>query len=576
MKKIIFLLLVVGSINVMVAQEVLSPRLQSKYHMIHADELKNLNAPNKAFESTPPPTGGVRNIAEFERNQGVIVSYPIGESWGGDEYIIGFKIPIELIANLSQDVKVYIMCPLDYQSNAASDLASGDVNFDNIIYVDVRTDSEWARDYSPWFVENGTDRCVGIVDFPYNRPQRVNDDEVPIELGNYFAMDVFGMDLEHTGGNYMTNGMGISASCDLVYEENPGLSQTDVFNLAADYLGADEYLLVQDPLDDYIEHIDCWGKFLDVDKMLVASVPATDYRYADFEAMADYWANQTSSYGNKFQVYRTAWRVEDNAYTNSLIMNNKVLIPFNTGSAGAYNADAAAVYEEAMPGYEIIGISYNNWYSTDALHCRTHEVPDFEMLRILHYPILDTIEYQSSYEFSADVYTFNNAATVSSVMLYYSVNGADYQQVAMENTVGDTYSVTINSFNAEETISYYIQATNSASKTETHPFIGEPDPHVFFIENSTQNVISHEESYVKAYPNPANNELYLITNNLLDDDYVCQIFDQQGKLVLSVDSDSYSSEWDLRKIDISALESGLYFVRASSVSETYTTKFVKY
>jgi agmatine/peptidylarginine deiminase len=564
MKKFIILLLIVGSTNAINAQEVLSPRLQSKYHMIHADELKNLNVPNKAFESTPPPTGGVRNIAEFERNQGVIVSYP--------GY---FGIPYTLIEELAEDVIVYVICEASDQTGVYNDLNSEGVNMANVEFVDAPLDSHWARDYSPWFIEYGTNNHVGIVNFPYNRP-RPDDDNVPVVFGEYFSMDVFGMNLEHTGGNYMTNGMGISASCDLVYEENSGLSQTDVFNLAADYLGADEYLLVQDPLDDYIEHIDCWGKFLDVDKMLVASVPATDYRYADFEAMADYWANQTSSYGNKFQVYRTAWRVDDNAYTNSLIMNNKVLVPFNTGSAGAYNADAAAVYEEAMPGYEIIGISYNNWYSTDALHCRTHEVPDFEMLRILHYPILDTVEYQNSYEFTADVYTFNNVASVSSVILYYSTNGTDYQQVAMDNTAGDTYSVTINSFNAEETISYYIQATNSAAKTETHPFIGEPDPHVFFIENSTQNVISHEESYVKAYPNPANNELYLVTNNLPDADYVCEIFDQQGKLVLSVDSDSYSSEWDLKKIDISALESGLYFIRASSVSKTYTTKFVKY
>jgi hypothetical protein len=291
--------------------------------------------------------------------------------------------------------------------------------------------------------------------------------------------------------------------------------------------------------------------------------------------MADYWANQTSSYGNKFKVYRTAWMVDKNAYTNSLIMNNKVFVPFNTGSQGAYNDAAAIVYEEAMPGYEIIGVSYNNWYSTDALHCRTHEVPDFEMLRISHYPTLDTVDFQTTYEFTAEIYTFNHVETINSVKFYYSVNGAVYQQTDMINTSGNTYSVSIDSFNPNETISYYIEATNSAPKTETHPFIGLPDPHLFYIKNSNQIAIVSENAYVKAFPNPANNELYLITNNLQPDNYSCEIFDQQGKLVLTISNDFYSSEWDLRQIDISNLKSGLYFVRASSEKQLITTKFIK-
>lgn len=70
------------------------------------------------------------------------------------------------------------------------------------------------------------------------------------------------------------------------------------------YLGIDTYHVVPDPLGDYIKHIDCWGKFLDVDKVLIGQVPSSDPRYADYEAAADYFANQTSSYGTPFQVFR--------------------------------------------------------------------------------------------------------------------------------------------------------------------------------------------------------------------------------------------------------------------------------
>ncbi|MDD4150220.1 MAG: T9SS type A sorting domain-containing protein, partial [Bacteroidales bacterium] len=178
-------------------------------------------------------------------------------------------------------------------------------------------------------------------------------------------------------------------------------------------------------------------------------------------------------------------------------------------------------------------------------------------------------------EFNAEVYTFNNVETISSVKFYYSVNGDDYQQTEMTNTSGNNYSVSIDYFNPNETISYYIEATNSAPKTETHPFIGEPDPHVFYINSSTQNPKTLNNSYVKAFPNPANDELYLITNNLQPDNYSCEIFDEQGKLILTISSDFYSSEWDLRRINISNLKSGLYFVRASSDKQLITTKFIK-
>lgn len=41
----------------------------------------------------------------------------------------------------------------------------------------------------------------------------------------------------------------------------------------------------------------------------------------------------------------------------------------------SWDDDAIAVYEEAMPGYEILGFT-GTWQSTDALHCRVRGIPD--------------------------------------------------------------------------------------------------------------------------------------------------------------------------------------------------------
>ena len=75
------------------------------------------------------------------------------------------------------------------------------------------------------------------------------------------------------------------------------------------------------------------------------------------------------------------------AYTNSLILNSKVLVP-QYGSINSINDENALnIYREAMPGCEVIGF-YNNtgspWYSEDALHCRTIGIFNPNMLHISH------------------------------------------------------------------------------------------------------------------------------------------------------------------------------------------------
>ena len=95
-----------------------------------------------------------------------------------------------------------------------------------------------------------------------------------------------------------------------------------------------------------------------------------------------------------------------------------------------------------------------------------------------------------------------------------------------ENAGGDTYSVTVNGFVPGDKISYYIQASDLRPATETHPFIGAADPHVFCLENTSGICNAAKTEYIKAYPNPATNVLYLITNNLPEDDYRIELYDQ--------------------------------------------------
>ena len=191
-------------------------------------------------ETDPPPTP-VRNVAEYERMQGVLIRYPFG-------------ISTEMISEMSEDITVYCLVSSSQQSSAFNALENGGVNLDNVEFVIGSTDSYWTRDYGPWWVVDG-DRNMAIVDFTYNRP-RPNDNDAPLKMSNHLEVPFYASDIVHTGGNYMTDGLGISASTDIVYTEN-SIPDEDVDSLMQDYYGINIYHVVDDPNNTYIDHIDC-------------------------------------------------------------------------------------------------------------------------------------------------------------------------------------------------------------------------------------------------------------------------------------------------------------------------------
>ena len=198
---------------------------------------------------------------------------------------------------------------------------------DNVQCIVGSTDSYWTRDYGPWWVVDG-DRQVSIVDFTYNRP-RPNDNNAPFKVSEYLNVPYYSTDIIHCGGNYMTDGLGISASSSLVYEENT-LENEEINILMSSYYGIDTYHVIPDPNDTYIDHIDCWGKYLSPTKVIIREVPISHPQYDEIEAVANYFSESLTSWGENWNVYRV-YTPNDQPYTNSLIINNKILVPISNG-----------------------------------------------------------------------------------------------------------------------------------------------------------------------------------------------------------------------------------------------------
>lgn len=464
MKVRLILLIVFVTVSIGLTAQKQSPDWR-KLHYLSAEEMLMPLNTARNFVETDPPTSEVRNVAEFDQMQSVLVRYPFG-------------IPVELIREMAEETEVITLVSSNSQQTTVENIyASNNVNLENIAFLIAPTDSYWIRDYGPWFVFDGN-KNPGIMDFPYNRP-RPNDNNIPAAVAQYLNIDLYGMNVYHTGGNYMCDGMGQASSTDLVYDENPQLTEGEIALKFSDYLNIFDYHVRPDPLDDYIKHIDCWGKFLSPGKVIIGQVPESDYRFDDFEAAADYFANKISSYGIPYEVVRvyTPGTAPNTPYTNSLILNKKVFVPL-TGSQ--WDDEAIATYEEAMPGYEVVGVMYNGWINTDALHCRTKGVADIEMLYINHIPLLGDVDYQENYEVTANIFAYSGQDIYTdSVLIYFSINNEEYQISNMSYLENDTWTGTIGGIMPGDEVDYYLYAADMSGRNNHHPYIGEPDPHEF-------------------------------------------------------------------------------------------------
>jgi len=454
-------------------------------------KLKHLIGINKMV--TDPPPGPVTNLAEFDKVQSVLIRYSFGISY-------------DLIAEMSQKCKVTtIVASNSEKTYVTNQYQNQGVNVANCDFLIAPSDSYWTRDYGPWFVIDGNNE-FGIVDFTYNRP-RPNDNAIPAKVAQMLGINLFEMDIETAGGNYMTDGMGMSASSDLIWVENPGYTHPQIAQIFEDYLGIETYHVLDDPNNTYIDHIDCWGKYLDVDKVLIRSVPTTHPQYDELEATAAYFAGQNSSFGMPYQVFRV-YTPNDQPYTNSLILNNRVFVPIMNSQ---WDDEAIASYQEAMPGYEILGFT-GDWESTDALHCRTMGIADIDQVHIRHIPILGEQPIQGSFPLQAEIHAFSGQPLNNdSVMIFYRINGAPWQTIGLTQGSGNNWSGSIPGATAGSQIDYYLFAADVAGNRMTHPLIGEPDPHTFFIGSQAfaQIAVSPEEINITA---PVGQTAYALMN----------------------------------------------------------------
>lgn len=533
------------------SQDIDVPEWRKRKYLSEEEMYKTVT--NRGFEETAPPAGEVRFPAEYEPMQAVMIVYPLG-------------IPVELVREMAEDCKVIVVVDTYKQEAARNAFVSADVNMDNIEYLNAPTNSYWIRDFGPWYIFDGKEPA--IVDNKYNRP-RPNDDELPGHFAEYWNIPMYGMNVVHTGGNMMQDGFGVGVSDDIVITESAsqaGVTEAQVYEKMKSYLGIDPYHVTIDPQGDYIAHVDCWGKFLAPDKIMLARVPKSNPRYQYYEEVADYFMNTNCSWGYPYKVYRVDIPGGNivSPYTNSLILNNKVLVPM--GQYSTFNEAALELYREAMPGYEVIGVenksAWDGWLNTDALHCRTRGVMDFDMFYVDHREVLfGEQKWQDSIAITSKFIAYSGADLKhDSLLIYYRIDDGDYKTAKMTATGNpDEYVGYIKGYQGKSKVDYYVFGADESGHNRQQPVFGKLDPHSFTMEPHTESLptfdvdrMAFDEAYFEIYPNPANDFVKLSVYSRHPS--VLRVYNVMGILVEEIEVNSKEIE-----IDVSDYDTGVYF-----------------
>ena len=606
------------------------------------------------------PIQPARMIAEWEPAWGVLIRWPL-------------NIPVELVREISEEDTVYTLVEGSGNENSArSTFQSAGVVMDHVRFIQTDVYSSWTRDWGPQCVFDG-DGQMGIADpwfdgYPWvpgcqgrgaewagphpakvarcgklgapgsggpscrgapsnssvlSEPSRLvrargyeDDDVIPGDVAAFLGVPHHLMPAYCTGGNIMTDGHGRAFSTDQMFAENSAYMSESAFRATAEtFLGITDYQFLSNPEVHGIQHIDCYAKLLDEETVIVKEVPTWHPEYDCIETLVDEFAVLGTCYGGPYDIVRI-WcePYSGNAaagYTNSLIINKKVLVPTFGVSA---DATALATYADAMPGYEVIGLPHTNWYYYDALHCRTMSIFDAGMLRMSHARLRGVLPAAPSHEVEVDIDAMSGAGLLPGAQVVrwrlegetswneepLSPSRKSSTRVGMESAScsgaarEDSFVGYIPGQTPGDVVEYYVSASDSSGRMESLPRTAPVGFYSFQIDPSSGvdegawDGCAVTSLALSANPTPFASST-TISYTLPSAAHVrLALYDVSGRLVAEVvngdqGAGPHEIQWGVGSAagalasgatGIAAARSGVYFARLEAAGQTAVRKLV--
>lgn len=514
--------------------------------------------------------------AEFEKNEGVLLVWDYSPS--RDSVVANMAAAIQPVA------KVWIIyypgtAPMD-TTDIRNYLLSRGVGYSNVEFIPAWTETLWIRDFGPitgyGVFEDAPERF--FYDAGYSAYGRPKDDSIPSQIGNYWSIPTVDLDLEFEGGNFMLDGLANGFATKRIYSQNLLLTPEEIQQQLKDYFGLQSVVFLEvlnNSGGGIWKHVDMFMKVLDYETILVSSYPDSLPDYPVIEANVEVLSQTLNYFQSPYEIVRipappkeggtfaTTQDDEMRTYTNSLIINNVIIVP--SYNLPEYDSAAKQIYEAHMPGYIIKMVDARTLTPLyGALHCISKEIPQERLLKIVH----EKVEGPQTYASDLAITCLANCdSLVEEMWLHYKLNDDIEFQTTPIHLVCPTHYGVIEGLLTTDTVHYYIEGRSGLNRV-TYP-LSAPEGYFTFwfdIVGEKEPVIS--PSIYSVYPNPSLGKIS-IEGQKANESLKVSLLNTHGRIV-------YKNVVNTQQtIDLNdAINPGMYFLQIESKSALQTIKVI--
>jgi agmatine deiminase len=344
---------------------------------------------------------GYRMPAEWEPHSATWLAWPHNRSdWPGKFDAIPWVFA-DIIRHLGRAEEVNLIVASAREKKSAQEvLRRSHVDTKRVKFHVWPTNRIWTRDSGPIFVKNQSG--VALTNWRFNAwakyPDWQHDNLLPERIAKKLKFEQFTplvvqkgkpYQVVLEGGSIDVNGQGLmltTEECLLskTQQRNPGLTQRDLEQLFAEYLGVEKVIWLGRGIqgDDTHGHVDDISRFVAADTVLTAiEQNRADANYEPLQENLRRLRAATDLAGRKLQIvelplpHPVIFRGQrlPASYANFYIANDVVLVPtFNDPN----DRVALNILAGLFPGREIAGIHCGDFiWGLGAIHCMTQQQP---------------------------------------------------------------------------------------------------------------------------------------------------------------------------------------------------------
>ena len=461
------------------------------------------------FTTSYSPSGRPRMAAEWEPAIGALIAWPPA-------------LPHKLIIELAKDSKLFVVVENRASQKQAIDwFTKWGILPDRVKFITAPMDVDawWTRDWGPHavFAPDGSMRladpkyiystpvtglsCDDTLEFIFHDEQgnvarTITDDRIPEYISQSTGYDLIPLPFAFTGGNVITDGQrSVFSSC-IITNENRYMDIADekFFHDVRQLLGLEKYNIISNFEEDGIQHIDCYMKLLDEERILVMRPPADHPAFDQYEGIVNHELTLLkNAWGRPYEILRldTDRFAHDElaAYSNALILNKVVYVPLFGISQDSM---AMKQWQSALPGYTIKGFEFSiadessldpeakihykriGWRGGDALHCRVRAIWDPSMIYLSVNKLPKEVPFMDQYmiEVIAKDYSRSGFKDHGMKIMWRTAGETDWREKTLvKGVLEDHFFVEINNPGPGKTLEYFISAENLAGKKQFMPAV---------------------------------------------------------------------------------------------------------